>query len=143
LNNGTNGHSTNSHKGATLGDGADRGEQVAIDRRLGDVPRCARGQRRAQIRGVLVHGQDQHPRLRACLPEAFQDLEAATSRHGEVERQHIRVGRAGLAQGFMPIGGFAHDFHVRLGVDEHPESGPDDGMVINDQDANLRHGSPP
>jgi hypothetical protein len=23
------------------------------------------------------------------------------------------------------------------------QSGPDDGMVINDQDANLRHGSPP
>ena len=90
-----------------------------------------------------MHGQDQNPSLRACLPEAFQGLEAATSRHGEVERQHIRVGLAGLAQGFMPIGDFAHDFHVRLGVDEHPESGPDDGMVINDQDANLRHGSPP
>ncbi len=90
-----------------------------------------------------MHGQDQHAGLRACLPEALQNREAATSRHGKVERQYIRVGLVGLAQGFMPIGGFAHDIHVRLVVDEHPESGPDDGMVINDQDANLRHGSPP
>src|SRR5260370_27145924 len=31
-----------SHKGATLGDGADRGDQLAIEFRYGDLPRSAR-----------------------------------------------------------------------------------------------------
>ena len=37
----------------------------------------------------------------------------------------------------------AHDFDIRLGVDEHPQPGSKDGMVIRQQDAYFRHDFPP
>ena len=43
-------------------------------------------------------------------------------------------GRGGLAHGLLAVGGLAHHLDVVLGVEQRPEPGADQRLVVGEQD---------
>ena len=40
-----------------------------------------------------------------------------------------------LGEGVLAVRSLAHDLHVLLGVEDHPETGADELLVVHEQDA--------
>ena len=87
-----------------------------------------------------MHGQDQHARLRARSQNLTDDFAAVWSGHREIHQDDVGLQLAGLLQDFHTVAGFTRDRHVALDLEEHAESGPQDGMIIGDQESNWSHG---
>ena len=54
--------------------------------------------------------------------------------HPHVHQDHVRAGRSGDLDRLDAVGGLAEHGEVRRGVDEHPETGPHERLVVDDDD---------
>ena len=77
------------------------------------------------------------------LADLERRLEAAEARHRDVH--HGDVGLEGLRprDGLAAVGGLADHLHVVGQVDQGLHAFADDGVVVGDEHANLRHVRPP
>ena len=65
--------------------------------------------------------------------QSRKGLQPAQSREIEIEYDHRRMVRFAQADRFLAICGFA-DFAPRFSLQQSPQPGADDGMIIDDQD---------
>ena len=61
--------------------------------------------------------------------------EAVNSWHTDVHQDHLRLGGCDHRQGCCAVSCFADDLDVALGVEDHPEPGPHQFLVISQDDA--------
>ena len=116
-------------------DDHDRLDELLGRRVLEHEAARAGAQRLVDVLVEVERGQDQDPRpLVAAVEQPARRLEAVDVRHPDVHQDHVRLGLAGGEHGLEPVGSLADDLDVGLGVEDHPEPGPDEGLVVDDQD---------
>jgi hypothetical protein len=69
-------------------------------------------------------------------------MQAAMFRHGEVEKEDVRLCGNRLGHGLMSIRGLPDDPHVPLGIDQRTKTGSKNGVIIGDEHSNG-HGEVP
>jgi hypothetical protein len=70
-------------------------------------------------------------------------LDAIELGHPDVHQDHIGAEFAGHRHRLTPVGRLADDFDVRLGVQDQAKAGPDQLLVISDQDTRAHAGTAP
>jgi hypothetical protein len=125
-------------------DDLDRRDQVG---RLGALEQEATGpgaQRRVHVLVQVEGGQDQHPgAVRPVRPGDLPGgLDAVHDRHPDVHQDDIGPGPAGLGDGLGAGAGLADDGETLGGADDAAEPGPDQGLIVGDDDP-QRHRGPP
>jgi hypothetical protein len=63
-------------------------------------------------------------------------LEPVHVRHPDVHQHDVSPLPPGQRDSLRPVGGLTHDFHVVGAVDQHAETGPDQCLIISQQDTN-------
>ena len=98
-------------------------------------------QRLVDVLVEVERGQDQDPRpLVSPVEQPPGRLETVDVRHPDVHQDHVRLRLPGREHGLEPVGSLADDLDVGLGVEDHPEPGPDEGLVVDDQDLDAHAG---
>jgi hypothetical protein len=95
--------------------------------------------------GVLVEverGQHQDPGTVAGQPDPPGGLHPVQPWHPRVHHHDIGRVRAGELDGGKPVAGLADHRHVRLSVQHHPESGPDQFLVVDENDPDAHAAVP-
>jgi hypothetical protein len=64
-------------------------------------------------------------------------LHAPNPRHGEVQQGHIRLRFPCRLNRLLSIGSFRDNFHIGLGIDQHPQSCAENCVIIRDHDSDL------
>jgi YesN/AraC family two-component response regulator len=72
------------------------------------------------------------------LPHQFQ---AADHGHDDVGNHHVGRGLLNQVQGLQPVGGFTNDPKIRLRPQQSPDAPPNQGMVLDDENAGSFHGT--
>ena len=67
--------------------------------------------------------------------------EAVEVRHADVHEDEVRAQLLGRVGRLLPVGGLARDLEVLLGVDEHPQPGADEVLVVGDEDPHAHAGT--
>jgi hypothetical protein len=80
--------------------------------------------------------------LLLALEQAARRFEPVDVRHADVHEDDVRLELGRSRERLRAVGGLAHDVHVFLGLEDHPETGPDEGLVVHDEDANHEGTSP-
>ncbi len=101
---------------------------------LEQEPGCASAERCRQHCVVIEGRQDQHRWCRWAIHVL----------HAHVHQNHVRDGSCAhdVADGFRAVGTFADDDKTVLWTEDHLQSSPDEGLVVNQQHAdgwNLGH----
>ncbi len=120
----------------------DRVDDLGLLGALDHVAGAARPKRLVQQALVLVHGEEQHDDLWMRLLQPLRGLDAVLGRHGDVEQNHVGVQRLGEAQRLGTVARLADDLEIGVGREQGSKAGPDDGVVVSDQDSD-RHSTPP
>ncbi len=74
--------------------------------------------------------------LVSLVLELFQDLHAAHPRHRDVESDHAGLQALRQVEAFFAIARLPHDLDVDSPGEQTTDAGPDDRMVVDDQDSN-------
>ena len=67
-------------------------------------------------------------------------LQAVHDGHADVHQHDVGPGPAGRLDGLRSIVGLGSDAQVLVGFEDHAESGPYEGLVVGDQDADAHAG---
>ena len=54
--------------------------------------------------------------------------------HPDVHERDLRLGQCRLTDGLFAVFGFSDDLDVTLGLQDHPEAGADELLVVGDED---------
>ena len=86
---------------------------------------------------VVEGGEDEHVDVGEVgvggdLVGGAQPVDAG---HPDVHEHDVGVGLPGQLHRGGSVAGFADHDHAGLGVDEHPEAAPDEGLVVGDEHA--------
>src|SRR5207302_5626640 len=63
--------------------------------------------------------------------------------HPHVHQDHVRAQPPDLLDRLQPVTRLARHLDVRLGLEDHPKAGSDQGLVVDDQDPDRHQGSAP
>ncbi|MGX1299881.1 hypothetical protein RKD35_001369 [Streptomyces albogriseolus] len=96
----------------------------------------AAGPRLQRLHHVLVEiERRQHQHLRRAVPLGAGDLAGGLHpvhpRHTDVHEHHVGLQRPHLVQGLEAVPGLADDREVLLGLQDHPESGAQQRLVVD------------
>lgn len=128
---------------APCGDGADRDDQFGVRGALDDVPSGSHRYGAAHISRIVVHRRRDDVGS-GCGTEKAVDAGAAQAPgHREIERDDVGVGGGSGLDRLGKSACFTDDLNVGLGADEHPEPAPEQGMIVNDEDASAPHAVAP
>src|SRR5215211_4593484 len=119
----------------------DGGDELGVRRLLEDIAAGPCRERLSHVGGVVLHRQDQHLRVGRLLEDRRSGLDSAPGRHDDVHEDHVGLLRAHLEHRRPGVARFADDLEVLLAVQEQLEPGADDGVVVDDHDANQRSGT--
>jgi hypothetical protein len=91
----------------------------------------------------VVSGEDEHLNFGALGFYLARRRNAVHSRHAEVHKNHIRSEPQRERDSLDAVGGLGDDLEIRLAVEDAPQAGADDGVIVADQqpDGILRHRS--
>ena len=67
-------------------------------------------------------------------------LQAVETRHPDVHQHDVGPVAPGQPDRCLAVGGLRDDLDVRLRLEDHPEAGADQGLVVGDEDAETRGG---
>jgi hypothetical protein len=123
--------------GVTRGGGPDGGHELGTGRLLEDVATRAGPERLAGERRVVLHGED-HDGARVLDPG--DSGQARRPGHAEVEHEHVRATSLDQPQRPGDIARLAHDVHALLGLQQEPQPGADDLVVVGQHDADGPRG---
>jgi hypothetical protein len=126
------------------GDHPDRLDQVLGRDVLEQEPAGPGAQRRQHVLVEVEGGQDQHPDrvLDAVAGQAPGRLDPVHAGHADVHEHDVGPDVPGQPHRLGPIGRLPDHLEARLGVQDHPEPGPHQRLVVGDQDPDG-HGAPP
>ena len=93
---------------------------------------------------VVVHGEDQDARLGRDAAQRGDDAQAVAVGHAQVQQDEVRLQGAGLGHRVRTAAGLADHVERGLGVDEQPQPGAQNCVVVNNQDLHdvVSHGTP-
>src|SRR6476620_6108654 len=83
---------------------------------------------------VVVHAEDEHSGRTGGATETGSHLETRLIRHGNIQHDYIRPEPGGEGQRFGATGCLADHLEVGLAFYDMSDSGPDDHVVVCDQD---------
>src|SRR3970040_1313691 len=86
-----------------------------------------------------MHGQDEDLDVGMLLLQLLCHLQAFHARQGDVHEDHVRLKPFDPLQSFQPLRCLARDLYVGLEGYKGAQSGPQDGVVVNDQHPDLLH----
>jgi hypothetical protein len=95
--------------------------------------------------GVLVQverGEDEDPRRAVGGHDPPGGLDAVDARHPDVHQDHVGVQFPGQPDRLGPVAGLAHDVDVVGFLQDHPETGPHQRLVIGQQQADAHRTGP-
>jgi hypothetical protein len=82
-----------------------------------------------------VHGQNQHAGLGSNFFQLGQGGQAIQIGHGHVEQDNVWLEFYCLLNRLLAGIGLAHHMHVSFCAEEHPQTGPQDGVIVGQQQA--------
>jgi hypothetical protein len=97
----------------------------------------AGSQRLVDVLVEVERREHQHPhgRVAAELGHPPRRLDPVELRHADVHQDDVRLELAGELHRLGAVGRLADHVEVVLGVEDHPEAGADEGLVVGDEDA--------
>ena len=98
----------------------------------------ARPERLVDVLVEVERRQHDDARARAAAGDLARRLDAVEARHADVHEHDVRAERVGLGDGLVAVARLADDLDVRLGLEDHPEAGADEALVVCEQDADHR-----
>jgi hypothetical protein len=113
------------------GHGAYRGHQIVGHGIFQQIAAGAGAQDLAHVDRVLVHAQGDHANVRIVGREAAGGFDAVELRHGDIHDDDIGPQAGGEFDGFAAVAGFAHNFEVGLGAQNHAEALPHYGVIVS------------
>ena len=117
------------------GGGADRGDQARGGRVLEQEACCARAQGAVDVL-VLVEGREHDDGRRVGLAQdLFGGGQAVELRHPDVHQHDRRLEERRLADRLETVLGLANHLDVALRLEDHPEAGAHELLVVGDEDA--------
>ena len=123
-------------------DRVDRGQQVL---RRDVLEQEAAGAGDERVEHVLVEvegGEHQHPRGRLAREQPPGRLEPVHDRHPDVHQDDVGAGPPAGVDGLRAVAGLGDDSDLRVGLEDHPEAGAHECLVVGDQDADGHAGTP-
>src|SRR5438105_7185699 len=112
-------------------DDANRLDQVVGARGLEQKARCTRGQRVEDVFVQLEGREDDDARH---AHDFARRRDAIDFRHADVHQDYFGALAADQVDRLLTVGGFAHDLHVRLRLDDQAEAGAHHRLVVDDCD---------
>ena len=82
----------------------------------------------------------EHARVRNRTGQAARGFDAVELRHSHIHHHYVWANLFGQRENLAAVGGFSHDLHVRLRVQNHFETLAHHGMIVSQQDAYAFHG---
>ena len=125
------------HVAAAAGDLADRGDDLGVGRLLEHVAARADGERLADVARVVLHREHEHLDALVLVQQRRHDVEAAPVGHRHVHQHQVGIDRARLEDRLARGAGLADDLDVLLALEQQPQPGADDRVVVDDQHANA------
>src|SRR4051812_42055364 len=113
---------------------ADRRDDLLVRGLLEDVAARAGPERLADVAGIVLHRQDEHLRVGRLLLELREYVDTALAGHHHVEEDHVGLQRAGPEDGVLRVPSLPHHLDVVLVLEQEPQPGPDDRVVVHDDD---------
>src|SRR5262249_36573764 len=86
---------------------------------------------------LVLHREDEHLRVRVLVPELRKHLEAALVGHDDVEQDHVGVECPRPEDGVAGAARLADRLEIVLRVEQAGEAAANDGVVVDDQDADA------
>ena len=117
-------------------DDVDRVDELLGRRVLEQEPARADSQRLVHVL-VEVEGREDEDARALLLPveQSAGRLEPVDVRHADVHQDHVRLHAVRGVHRLRAVGRLADDLDVLLGVEDHPESRPNERLVVDDEDA--------
>jgi hypothetical protein len=115
-----------------------RADRLDQPRRRGVLEQEAAGSGPDRVVDVLVEiERRQHEDAGGVAPgeQPARRLDAVQSRHPHVHQHDVRPAQAREFDRLGAVRGLGHDVHVLLGVEDHAEAAPDQGLVVGDDHA--------
>ncbi len=85
---------------------------------------------------VEVEGREhQHPWGSRHGEELPGGLEPVHHRHADIHQHDVGAGPLAGVDGLSAVAGLGDDTDLRVGLEDHAEAGPDERLVVGDQDA--------
>jgi hypothetical protein len=127
-------------QGVAGGHDLDGVDQVLGGDVLEQEPAGPGAQRRQDVLVEVEGGQDQHPDrvLDALAGQAAGRLDPVHAGHADVHQGHVGPDVAGQPDRLVAVGRLADHLQAGLGVQDHPEPGPHQRLVVGDQDPDQR-----
>jgi hypothetical protein len=92
-------------------------------------------QREHHVVVVVERGEheDAYPGQAFVGADAPGSLDAVHVRHPQVHEHDVDAGGVAQVDGLAPVGGLPGGLQVGFGADDHLESGPDEGLIVDEQ----------
>ena len=110
-------------------------DEVGVGGLLEDVAGGAGGEGLAHVVRVVLHREDQYLCFGGRRAGRRDGLDAALPRHDDVHQDHVGLLSPRLEDGVPGVAGLADDLDVGLGLEHLAQAAPNDGVVVDDQDA--------
>ena len=117
----------------------DCANQICVRGVLKDVGAGSRLERAKDVAFIRMHTQDHDIRSGLAGDNLLSRLNSIQLRHADIKNRDLRVLLRNELNGFPSIGGFRHNFEVRLLLQQEPQPGSNDRVVVSEQYANLSH----
>ena len=103
----------------------------------------ARAQRLVDVLVEVEGREHQHPEPGVPVAdEPARRLEPVEVRHPDVHQDHVRRMLARRIERLQPVARLPDDLDPRLGLEDHPEAGAHERLVVHDQDSNRHQADP-
>ncbi len=119
-------------------DRADRLEQLGVGLALEHVSGRSGLEGLEQVALVVVHGEDEDGDVGRLLADLVGRLQPGEARHLDVEDREVGALADRDVARLDPVRRLGDDLHVLLALEEHPQAGADDPVVVGDQDPHRR-----
>src|SRR4029079_11562062 len=119
----------------SLNNGANRADELGRCSFLVQVTRRAGAQKVHCVLIFAVSGEHEHRQLRLDMTQQPQRVDAVLVGHRDVEQYDVEVGGPYGRYRLGPARRLRCGFHVDLVGNELTQSGPDDGVIVRDQDS--------
>ncbi len=117
---------------------ADGREEFGICGTFDHIARRTGRQHLAQVRFVIVHGQDEDTRLRTMFAKLGHGGHTSRPGHGQVEQDHVGLQLGTQRDGLHPIPGLSDHLHLRVGLQKEAQAGTQDRMIVGNKNPNSR-----
>jgi hypothetical protein len=117
---------------------AHRLHELGVGRLLEHVIGGAGRECLADVTRVVLHREDEHLRVRRLVQQEWRRVDPRLAGRHHVQQDHVRLQRPHLEHGLLGAAGLADDLDVGLRIQQEPEPGADDRVVVDDHGAITR-----